>query len=84
MTPEFKQVVMPNGLRISAAIPGLRAGDLEIVAEGRILRITSREGCSVGAFEAEVEVPFAFDEASARAEYSSGELRIVLLRRHHA
>jgi HSP20 family molecular chaperone IbpA len=80
MTPEFKQLVMPKGLRVSAAIPGLRAGDLEIIAEGRILRITSRKGCSVGAFEAEVEVPFAFDEASARAEYFSGELRVFLPR----
>jgi len=82
MAPEFKQLVMPNGLRVYAAIPGLRDGDLEISTEGRTLRISSRECCCLGPFEAEVEVPLAFDAASARAEYFSGELRIVLPRRY--
>jgi HSP20 family molecular chaperone IbpA len=82
MAPEFKQFAMANGLRVYAAVPGLRDGDVEISAEGDRLRITGRQGCSIGPFEAEVQVPSGFDPANARAEYFSAELRIVLPRRY--
>jgi HSP20 family molecular chaperone IbpA len=82
MPPKFKQIAMATGLRVYASIPGLRDGDIEITADGDRLRVTGRQACSVGPFHTEVQVPFGFDRANARAEYFSGELRIVLPRRY--
>ena len=66
-----------NSFLVTAFLPELRNGDIEITVEGRQLRIVgSPRGQPV--FELLVEVPNGYKVAKARAIYFDGELRIVV------
>jgi len=78
MIPDVKVVVTEKDLRITAALPGLHSGDLEITVEGRILRIVGKQGDGNCPFESKVDLPLGYDESQARAVYINGKLGIMI------
>ncbi len=79
MNPEFKQQASDDGWQISAQIPGLRAGDLEITVErGKRLRVLGKQGDNRGAFESILDIPPGFDGSQTRVGYLRGELQITI------
>jgi hypothetical protein len=66
-----------NSFLMTAALPELQNGDIEIVIEGRQLRVVVKPR-GQAAFELLVEVPIGYVVAKARAIYFDGELRIVV------
>lgn len=78
MPPYFKTAVTEKGLEISAQVPGVRPGDLEITVEGNILRVVGDHSNRNEAFEELIQVPSGFVASKGRAEYLEGELRILL------
>jgi HSP20 family molecular chaperone IbpA len=69
--------VTENSFLVTAQLPKLENGDIEITVEGRQLRIVGMpEG--EASFEAMVEVPDGYQVEDARAIYFDGELRIVV------
>jgi HSP20 family molecular chaperone IbpA len=81
MIPEFRKLETAIGLRVWAKVPGLRIDDIEITAEGHMVRIAGTSSSTKGAFEAYVEVHQEFNVERARAEYFDEELRIAVPRR---
>jgi HSP20 family molecular chaperone IbpA len=76
--PSFEATVTDRGFQISAHLPGLRGGDLEITLEGSVLRVVGKWPAASNPFESVIAVPPGFDAAKARAAYLNGELRIFL------
>ena len=66
-----------NSFLVTAMLPELQNGDIEIIVEGRQLRVLGTPR-GQAAFELVVEVPVGYVVAKARAIYFDGELRIVV------
>jgi HSP20 family molecular chaperone IbpA len=79
MDPEFKQQALDDGWQVSAQIPGLRSGDLEVTVErGKRLRVVGKQVDYRDAFESILDIPPGFDGSQTRVRYLSGELQIIL------
>jgi HSP20 family molecular chaperone IbpA len=77
MDPEFKQQASDDGWQVSAQIPGLRTGDLEITVEqGKRLRVVGKQGDNRDAFEGVFDIPPGLDGSQTRVRYLRGELQI--------
>jgi HSP20 family molecular chaperone IbpA len=63
---------------VTARLPELGSGDLEIIVDGRSLRIVSKLPGSQDPFESVIVVAPSYDVADARATYFNGQLRIVV------
>lgn len=66
-----------NNFIVTARLPELRQQELEILTDGRFLRIVGHPGGSPP-FENVVEVPHGYLVEAARAVYIMGNLRIVV------
>ena len=69
--------VTKNSFVVTAVLLELQNGDIEIIVEGRQLRVVGTPR-GQAAFELLVEVPSGYVVAKARAIYFDGELRIVV------
>jgi HSP20 family molecular chaperone IbpA len=79
MDPEFKQQVSDDGWQVSASIPGLRSGDLEVTVErGKRLHVVGRQGDNRDAFECIVDIAPGYNGSQTRVRYSRGELQIIV------
>ena len=79
MDPEFKQQALDDCWQVSAQIPGLRSGDLEVTVErGKRLRVVGKQGGNRDAFESILDIPPGFDGSQTRVRYLRGELQIIL------
>jgi len=79
MDPEFKQQASDEGWQVSAPIPGLCSGDLEVTVErGKRLHVVGKQGNNRDAFESIVDIPPGFDGSQTRVRYLRGELQIIV------
>jgi HSP20 family molecular chaperone IbpA len=62
----------PQSFIVTAQLPELRRGDIEIKVEGKSLRIIGKQSSS------QVEIPPGYELARALATYLKGQLRIVV------
>ncbi len=76
--PYFNLTATQKTMLISAKIPGLGSGDLEITVEGKTMRISGKLATSTAPFESVIEVPAEYDLVRACAAYFAGELRITV------
>src|SRR5258707_774479 len=74
--PDFKTRASEGGFLITGHLAGLRSGDLEVIVEGRSLRISGKHSGTLQPFERVIDVPIGYDIAQANAGYLNGELRI--------
>ncbi len=88
--PNTDVYVTEEGLVIKVELAGIRREDLELMVEGKRLRISGQrpDGCraphckflvmeiNYGAFETVLELPEGYDLNTAKAAYQNGFLRI--------
>ena len=67
-----------RGFVLTAQLPGLRNGDMEIKAEGSSLHIIAKLPDDQAPVESLIEVPSGYTTAQALATYIKGELRIII------
>ena len=96
--PNTDVYVNETGLVIKVELAGMRREDLELTAEGDVLRISGyrADGCrtrkcsflvmeiNYGAFESTIELPRGYDLTQAKAAYQNGFLRIDVPKVHAA
>ena len=78
-------VISPKPLQsdfvATVQVPEVNSTGLEVIVEGRYLRIIGKPLGGQERFESRIEVPPGFEIAAARAVYVKGWLRIVIPRR---
>ena len=89
-TPNTDVYVTEDGLVMKVELAGMRKEDLQLVIEGRKVKISGHrpDGCrapkckflvmeiNYGAFESVIELPEGYNLLKARASYQNGFLRI--------
>jgi len=97
-TPNTDVYATESGLVVKVELAGMRSEHLEIMVEGRRLRITGNrpDGCrspkcnflvmeiNYGSFERVLELPAIYDLSQAKAAYLNGFLRIDVPLTHQA
>jgi HSP20 family molecular chaperone IbpA len=67
-----------SGFIVTAQLPGLRGGDVEVIVDGRNLRIVGKLTSNQFPFESVIEVPLGYGFLGAKATYIKDELRVVI------
>jgi len=75
-----KVTLTDRGLMITAQLPEVRSEDIDVSCDARQVRISRKHSSSHAAFESATDVPPCYAISLARAEYFSGQLRIVIPR----
>ena len=69
---EQKTAITERGFVVIVKLPEIQSKDIQIVAEGRTLRIVAKPGGGYVPVESKIEVPFGYTIAQASATYIKG------------
>jgi HSP20 family molecular chaperone IbpA len=75
---ELVEVATHDGLVITARLPNLRSDSIEIVIEGRQVRIVRKLSGSQAPHKCMMEVPDGYELSKAQATYIDDALRIFI------
>jgi HSP20 family molecular chaperone IbpA len=73
-----------NEFTMKFKMPGLRTEDIEIIVEGRHLRVAHQLSNNLGQRQIIVEIPLGYEIAKARAKYIKDTLHIFIPKRRTA
>jgi HSP20 family molecular chaperone IbpA len=75
---EQKTAITERGFVVTVQLPEIQSKDIEIVVEGRTLRIIAKPGGGHIPVESKIEVPSGYTIDQASATYIKGELHIII------
>lgn len=75
---DIKVAIIKEGFMVTTWLPGLRCENLNIAVKKNTIRIVARKAESPAPLEGVIEVPAGYNLVNVRAEYSKGELRIIV------
>jgi len=67
-----------DGMILSAQVPELQSGEIDISVDGEYLRVEGHPGLRGAAWANLIQVPPGYDASEAQAIFFAGNLRIVI------